>query len=150
MRKYIFIYSISILLIILFLYASISKLLNYEEFRKQLNYSPYISSLAPLLSWSLPTIEIIVSFLLVFNKTRLWGLYASFVLMLAFSGYLAYMLAFASIDEVPCPCGGILGEMSWSTHLVFNLVFVGLALWGIVLSRKTEVRSLKTEVGSMK
>ena len=123
MKRNIIIYIASALLIILFLYASISKLVEYSEFKRQLHYSPYISGFAPFLALSLPAVEILVSLMLILNKTRLWGLYASFILMTAFSAYIGYMLAFASIEEVPCPCGGILGEMSWSTHLIFNLFF---------------------------
>mgnify|MGYP001346109640 CR=1 FL=1 len=35
---------------------------------------------------------------------------------------------------VPCSCGGVLLQMSWQQHLVFNIVASLLALAGITLS----------------
>src|SRR5690606_28267369 len=36
---------------------------------------------------------------------------------------------------IPCSCGGVLEKLGWTEHLVFNCVFVALALVGIVLER---------------
>jgi len=38
--------------------------------------------------------------------------------------------------ELPCSCGGVLQEMSWQQHLVFNIVFTLLALLAAILERK--------------
>lgn len=136
MKSIVLAYIISMLLGLLFFYAAISKLVEYAEFQKQLNYSPYIASFSSLLSWSLPAVELLIAALLIIKATRLWGLYASLALMTAFTAYLVMMLNFAKIEEVPCPCGGILGEMSWTVHVWFNLIFVALAGLGIWLQRK--------------
>lgn len=139
MKKNTMIRIISALLILLFTYAALNKLFDYQEFNKQLTYSPFISSIAPLLAWSLPAVEILIAVLLAVRATRLWGLLGSLVLMFLFTGYLLIMLNFAKMEDIPCPCGGILGEMSWDTHVVFNLVFIALSLAGIILHRKQRV-----------
>src|SRR5688572_29656190 len=69
---------ISSLLIILFIYTALSKLSGYNTFTIQLSKSPFITSYARSIAWSLPAGEILISLLLVFKRTRLIGLYASF------------------------------------------------------------------------
>src|SRR5690606_21323683 len=112
---------IASLLILLFVYAGISKLLDYDTFKFQLGRSPYVTNMAGFVAWALPAGEIIIAVLLIFQRTRLLGLYASFSLMLLFTGYIYTMLNFS--HYIPCSCGGVLSEMSWMQHLIFNIVF---------------------------
>ena len=139
MKKNTLIIAITYLLVVLFLYAALSKMLDYKEFNKQLKYSPFISQYSNILSWALPGIEIAVCLLLLISSTRLLGLYASFTLMSMFTVYLVCMLSFSSREDVPCPCGGILGELSWNSHALFNILFVVISLAGIILQRKLKV-----------
>jgi len=39
-------------------------------------------------------------------------------------------------DRIPCSCGGIIAKLSWGQHLVFNLIFLGLALIGFMFFDK--------------
>lgn len=125
--------------IVLFVYAATAKLLDYYNFQFGLTESPFIASFAGILAWAVPASELIIAGLLVAPATRLAGLYASFVLMLLFTIYIAAMLLFGS--EIPCSCGGILEEMSWGAHIVFNSAFVVLSAWGIYLQRKKRRRT---------
>jgi len=122
---------ISGLLILLFVYAAISKLLDYNTFKFQLGRSPYVTGIAGFVAWALPVGELIVASLLIIKRTKLFGLYASFFLMLLFTGYIYAMLHFSYY--IPCSCGGILSKMSWNQHLIFNVVFTCLALSAILL-----------------
>jgi hypothetical protein len=122
------------LFILLFLYTALSKLTELAVFRLVLRSSPLISGYAGLLAILIPAIEILVSLLLFIPGSRRWGLYASFILMLVFTCYLAYMISFT--PELPCSCGGVTGAMSWKQHLVFNAAFTLLAFAGIRLNRK--------------
>jgi uncharacterized membrane protein YphA (DoxX/SURF4 family) len=137
---------ISALLILLFVYAAVSKLLDYQKFRVQLGQSPLLTSFASWMAWLVPAIEIIVSLLLVFSNTRLFALYASFTLMVMFSGYIIAITRFS--DYIPCSCGGVLQKMSWNQHLVFNIIFVLIALTGILIHNKTknETPSFRTKL----
>ena len=132
---------ISALLIILFVYAATSKFLDFQKFQVQLGQSPLLTAFAKWVAWLIPTIEIIISLLLAFSKTRLLALYASFGLMVMFTSYIITITRFS--DYVPCSCGGVLQNMGWKQHLYFNLVFVLLSLVGIFLYRKEVVDTKK-------
>ena len=125
---------ISSLLILLFVYTATSKLLDYNSFKHVLVKSPLIGDVAGIIALALPITEAVVSLLLFIPPTRLWGLYGSFALMSVFTLYLAYMILFT--PNLPCSCGGVLRQMTWNQHLVFNIFFLLLSLTGVVLQRK--------------
>lgn len=122
---------ISYLLIFLFIYASISKLLDYEKFRVQIGQSPLLTTMSDFVVWFIPLAEVVISVLLVFSRSRLAGLYLAFGLMTLFSAYIIAILNFGVF--VPCSCGGILQNMTWDTHLIFNLFFVLICIIAIYL-----------------
>jgi hypothetical protein len=119
----------AVLLTILFTYASISKLLQYNTFRFQLDQSPFITNYSSVIAWSIPAIELFTTTLLVFPATRLKGFYLSYGLMLLFTFYIYAILHYSHF--VPCSCGGILSQMNWEQHLIFNITFTLIALTGI-------------------
>ena len=124
------------LFILLFLYTALSKLSEIAVFRLVLRSSPLISGYANSISLLIPASEILISVLLFIPGSRRLGLYASFVLMLVFTLYLAYMITFT--PELPCSCGGVISKMSWKQHLLFNIAFTLLALAGIWLNRERQ------------
>ena len=134
MKKSTIVEIITHLFIILFLYTGISKLLEFDVFEEQLADSPILNSVAPVVAWGLPITEFVVSLLLFFPKYRLKGLYASFVLMILFTGYVGALLSIST--ELPCSCGGIMEALSWQAHLVVNIALIGLALTGIIIAKK--------------
>jgi uncharacterized membrane protein YphA (DoxX/SURF4 family) len=117
--------------ILLFVYAALTKLLDYQKFVVQLGQSPILTDYAQVLAVVVPFIELGISLMLIFPKTRLKGLYAAFGLMVIFTTYIVLASRFS--DYVPCSCGGVLEGMTWTQHLIFNTVFVLLALIGILL-----------------
>lgn len=119
------------LFILLFLYTATSKLADHQTFQLQMSKSPFITNYANLLVWLVPVVEIGVALLLMFPKTILQGLFASFGLMTLFTLYVFGILHFS--QEIPCSCGGIVSAMSWQQHLVFNCVLVVLSIIAIVL-----------------
>jgi hypothetical protein len=139
---------ICLLYILLFVYAAVSKVLDFENFQVQLGQSPLLSAFAHWIFWMVPTIELIISILLAIPKFRSLGLYAAFSLMVMFTAYIFIVLNYSSF--VPCSCGGILEKMSWNVHLVFNIVFVVLAALAIllqnesVISRKLSKKTIKS------
>jgi len=125
---------IALLFVILFLYTGISKLIEYTVFKEQIASSPLLAPLSGFTAWSLPIAEILVAILLFIPRWRLKGLYASLVLMVLFTGYIIAILAFD--EHIPCSCGGVIELLSWKGHILFNSVFIVLALIGITLARK--------------
>lgn len=127
------------LLILLFVYAAMNKLFAYEEFRMQLSRSPWLTPYAVVIAWLVPAVELIISGLLTVSALRVYGLYASWMLLLFFTLYIAGMLWTQA--HLPCSCGGVISRLSWPQHLVFNLFFMALCSWGILLeSRHTRMQ----------
>ena len=127
---------ISSLLIILFIYTSLSKLSAYDNFTAQLSKSPFITSYANSIAWSIPAVEILISLSLVITRTRLIGLYASFFLMSLFTAYLIIMLNFSYY--IPCSCGGVLQYLSWNEHIIFNAFFIIIAGAGVLIKQNSK------------
>lgn len=123
---------------LLFIYAAVSKIFDFENFQVQLAQSPLLSAFAGLISYGVLALELLTSAALLWNKTRRAALYAAFGLMVAFTVYIYLILNYS--DYIPCSCGGILEKMSWGQHLVFNIVCVGLAWAGIVFIEKERAR----------
>lgn len=124
-----------LLLVILFLYTGISKLIDFRGFTYDLNNQPFPNSLTPLLSWVLPISEIAIAAALLFEKSRLLGLYASLILMGLFTVYTALVLLHA-FEYVPCSCGGVIKHLTWPQHLIFNIFFLMMAFIAIRLYRQ--------------
>ena len=96
--------------------------------------APLIASYAGILSWLIPTIEMVIVMMLTIYSTRFYGLLSSLFLLIVFTMYIAGMLLSGS--HLPCSCGGVISRLSWKEHLVFNLFFMALSLAGIVLEKK--------------
>ena len=121
--------------ILLFVYAAVSKLLDFENFQTQLGQSPLLSAFAGWVSWIVPVTEIILSILLLINGLRVVALFASYLLMVMFSVYIFIILHYS--EFVPCSCGGILEKMTWQQHLAFNLIFCFFAFIALKFSTDT-------------
>lgn len=134
-RRQILLEVIVSLYVLLFLYASLSKFLDFRTFIKEMNNQPLPNSWTPFLVWIIPCSEIALSLALIFERTRLIGLYGSLALMSLFSGYTIIILSHA-FSSIPCSCGGIIKRLTWRQHLALNLFFVGLAVAGITLQRR--------------
>ena len=118
-------------LILLFTYAAISKLTDRPHFQAVLAQMLLMKHGAGFISFALPITELAVCALLFMPDTRLLGLFTSFGLMLGFTLYIGFMILYA--PHLPCSCGGVLEQMSWMQHLVFNLVFITLSATAIKL-----------------
>src|SRR5665213_3524955 len=103
------------LLILLFTYTAITKLTNQQHFQVVISQMLLIKYVAGFISFALPITELVVCALLFVPDTRLLGLYASLALLITFTVYIGYMILFA--PKLPCNCGGVLEQMSWTQHL---------------------------------
>lgn len=127
---------IAALLILLFIYAALSKLLDYQRFSVQLSKSPLLSSFASAAAIGVPLMEIVISFLLLNKRSRSLGLYASLFLLSLFTFYLIAIINFSYY--IPCSCGGILQGLSWNAHIIFNTAFILITIIGIILERRIQ------------
>lgn len=131
----IFIEIITSIFILLFVYTAVSKIAKFEEFDNVLKASPLIGSLHYVIALSIPISELIISALLFFPKTRRIGLYSTLILMSTFTIYLGYMIVFT--PDKPCNCGGIISSLSWTQHLILNLLLTISSFLAIRFLKKT-------------
>ena len=122
------------LFILLFAYAAFSKLLDYQKFTVQIGQSPMLTSFAGFWAWSIPSIELLICVFLLMPRTKMIAMYAAFSLMTMFTVYIVLASQFS--DYVPCSCGGVLQNLTWTEHLIFNMIFVALGFLAIFLHTK--------------
>jgi len=106
-------------------------MLDFENFQVQISQSPLLSSYAGSISFLVIIAELIIAALLVIPKLRILGLYGSLSMMTAFTMYIYLILEYS--EFVPCSCGGILENMSWRTHLIFNALCVLIVCIAIIV-----------------
>lgn len=136
MRRSVTIEIISAALVLLLVYASLSKGLSYPAFTAQLHTHPLLKHFARVLAWAVPAAELAIAALLVIPRTRRTGLYGSALLLSLFTIYLAIMLL--AYKDLPCSCGGVISSLTWGEHLIFNGGFIGLAITGIILDKQAD------------
>jgi len=127
MKKDIYINVCCTLLIILFVYAAGSKLIDYEHSLREMHNQIFPTFAANILTWLVPTLEIGAILLLLLPSSKIIGLWISLALMSVFTVYIAIVMT-GIFGRIPCSCGGILNNMPYSTHLIFNLLVILLTL----------------------
>lgn len=129
----------AVILIVLFGYTAISKILAYDKFVFQLRLvqMPIVALLAPLSGVLVPAVEMIIVWMLCKDNLRIKGLYASFLLLLIFEIYITIMLL--SGEKLPCTCGGIISQMGWKTHLIFNAIFMIISILPTIYKPKSQI-----------
>lgn len=123
---------ISILLIIMWAYAAISKLIELEQFKQALASQVFPKWMGKILVWVLPIIEPGIVALLLFKNTQIIGMYASFVMMLLFTLYVGGAV-YNIYERHPCACGGLFARLGWKKHFRVNVFFTLLSMIGLVL-----------------
>jgi uncharacterized membrane protein YphA (DoxX/SURF4 family) len=127
---------ICLLYVLLFVYAATSKLLDFEHFRIELGQSPLLSAFADWISVLVPVAEYLTCLLIIITRLRVAGLFFAYGLMVMFTAYIFIILNYTSF--VPCSCGGVLEKLDWKSHMIFNSLFVCLAITGILLYNKNK------------
>jgi hypothetical protein len=74
--------------------------------------------------------ELVIAAMLTVQTVRLRGLYASLIMLSIFTSYIVGMLL--TVEHLPCSCGGVIEQLTWQQHLVFNSCFITLCGLGIV------------------
>ncbi|WP_106604782.1 MauE/DoxX family redox-associated membrane protein [Chitinophaga ginsengisoli] len=123
--------AITAVLLLLWIYTGLSKLIQYDKFRFEAGRSPFLQHVAPWVAVMVPAVELIAAALLISRRTRVAGLYASLFLMTLFTGYVYIMLHDAY--DLPCSCGGIIELLTWEQHLLVNCILTLLTAIVILL-----------------
>jgi uncharacterized membrane protein YphA (DoxX/SURF4 family) len=133
---------ICLLFVVLFLYTGINKASDINTFSAVFDHLPFPVRISSWLPYLIIAFELFAATTLLIPKSRLLGLYTSFSLMTVFTIYIAILLL--NDKKLPCSCGGVLRQMNWRQHLIFNLFFLVLALIGIILFDRQQTLSKKT------
>jgi hypothetical protein len=131
---------IVLLLSLLFVYATGAKAFAYDRFVSDLGKSPLLQSFIneSTLAKSVLGMEFLTVVLLHIPSTKKWGLYAAFIQLLVFTGYLSALYLF--YPHSACACNGILGAVTYPAHLIFNGVCTLVALLGIMVFNNLKKR----------
>jgi uncharacterized membrane protein len=137
---------LSALLVLLFVYTGVSKLVDHHIFLSQLVRIPWrlLVSNASWFSYALPTLELLISMALIIPRLRQLGYWLSAVLLISFIIFLVIMLS-QGLD-LPCSCGGIIVYLTWRQHVIFNLVFTLISIWGILIERKHNIETMPENI----
>ena len=132
----------------LFFYAAFSKLMDFEKSIGEMRNQILPTALAAILVWLIPVIELsLIPFLLIRN-TRKKALLAALILLSCFTIYIGTIMT-GIFGRIPCSCGGILKNMSYGTHLIFNIFFICAAAIGLAIDNNGKINNkwfyLKTE-----
>lgn len=118
------------LLIVVFSYTAVDKLLHISSFIRNLVSQPINRSIAFGLAYTIPILELLIVVMLLWNRTRKQGLYISLLLLAIFTTYISLILL-NLFPKIPCSCGGVISSMGWHTHLVFNLGLIAINMISI-------------------
>lgn len=133
--KQLLILGIKLLCIFLLVYTAKEKLDDHERFLRGLQKIQFLKDYALTISWLVPFSEIAVAAVIIFPWTQKLGLYLFTIMMSIFTLYIASMLLWA--ENKPCHCGGAIETLTWGQHLVFNTVFILIAIFGIYLHKNS-------------
>jgi uncharacterized membrane protein YphA (DoxX/SURF4 family) len=123
------------LCIFLLVYTAQAKIAEHGQFYKGLLYTTYLKDYALTISWLVPFTELAIALLLIIPRTQRQGLYLFVLLMSAFTLYIASMLLWA--ETKTCHCGGAISSLTWEQHLMFNIGFILIAIFGIYLRKNS-------------
>lgn len=133
------------LLIVLWTYAAFIKIIDYEKARAAMLSQVFPREISEALSLAVPGIELTTALMLCIERTVKAGLYLSLILMSLFTIYIATVLS-GAFGRIPCACGGIIQNLSYPEHLVFNMIFLGFSVAGLFLLKDTiKIKSRKPE-----
>ncbi|MDP3467558.1 MAG: DoxX-like family protein [Daejeonella sp.] len=123
------------LLILLWIYSGVSKLIESEETQQQILNQIVPKVLSRAILWGISIIEILTALLLSFRTTRPTGIIISVALMGVFCLYIGAVVL-GLFRYTPCSCGGIIANLSWTQHLIFNACFLAIALYAFFIDLK--------------
>lgn len=130
------------LLILLWVYASLVKLFDFDIAKGEMLNQVFPDNIALVLVWLIPAIELMTAILILVPRTTYLGYWSSFILLFSFTLYILFgLLNF--YKRMPCSCGGVINQLSWGQHLVFNLFFLALTLIAIINHYKERNRKAK-------
>ncbi|WP_400261915.1 MauE/DoxX family redox-associated membrane protein [Sphingobacterium sp. SG20118] len=144
--KHIIANSISIFLIIFWLYVGLEKAWSWKNFQISLHQQPLPTWSVDILYWLVPLVEIATGVLLAFqiSKLKRLGYWGSILLLASFTIFIGLGVA-GVYEKRPCTCASIFSGMSWEWHLVVNIILLSISILGLILLRPASLSSGDSE-----
>ena len=120
---------IYILLAIVFAYTSISKFYDWKGTLNAFGNQVFPYGISMVLARVIPTMEIILAWLLLAPRYRKLALALSVGLLTCFTLYVGIVMT-GVFGRIPCSCGGMVSSLGWGEHLVLNLSLLGMSVVG--------------------
>ncbi|AIM39004.1 hypothetical protein KO02_21630 [Sphingobacterium sp. ML3W] len=138
--------SISIFLIIFWLYVGLEKAWSWKNFQLSLQQQPLPDWSIGVIYWLIPLVEIVTGALLAFriSKLKRLGYWGSILLLTTFTIFIGLGVA-GVYEKRPCTCASIFSGMSWEWHLVVNIILLSISILGIILLRPASLSSGDSE-----
>jgi len=117
------------------------KLIDFPVYRIKMRRQYFFEPLKEWLVWGIPIVELLVALALIVTyvvgtaKGLRASLVANLILIGVFTLY-AGLAATGIFGYVPCACGGVLEDMRWWVHFLFNLALTLIAALGVWLHRR--------------
>lgn len=127
------------LLISVFLYTTYHKLIDLNLFEESLLRSRLLSNFSIYLKYLIPISELVIILFLFIDKYIINGLYLSLFILCSFTIYLITLNNFSIFYG--CSCGGIFNKMSFTEHLIVNILLILFNIIGIFLFDKKNYSS---------
>ena len=122
---------------LLFTYAGIRKLIDLDMFVKEVwGFAIYGSKAMIRAEFTLLSCaELLVAIMLILPRTRLVGIYATFILIVTINICFFILQQYAKV--IPMYYGGIIPEAPFIVHFIFNLCLLFLALVATLMAIET-------------
>lgn len=137
MKKNIYIEIILVLLIAIFLFSGISKIIHIKDLSIVLDKFPVLGNRPDASAWLLLIIELSIALMLMFPASALMGIRLAIVYLIIASSYIGSVLLFA--DRSMCTCAAFFKMLSWPQHIMINLVLIVIGA-GVLIARDREKR----------
>ncbi|HAE68874.1 MULTISPECIES: MauE/DoxX family redox-associated membrane protein [Sphingobacterium] len=130
--------SIRVFMIIFWAWVALDKLWNLQGFHLALEQQPFPDWWAGILFWLLPLFELGIVVLLAihtykFKKHTFFNPFLLSAFLLAvFTVYIGLGVA-GLYAQKPCGCASVLSRLSWSWHLIVNLLLLFASILGLYL-----------------
>lgn len=125
---------ILLILLALWIPVTLDKIMDFAIFKTGILQQPFSDYLGYILIYLLPILEGLTILFLLIPRMQYYGMLLSLGLMSAFTTYIGVALA-GVWEQLPCGCGSVISRMSWRQHLLFNLFFTVLSVWGFYLMK---------------
>lgn len=145
MKKKIALEGIVSMLILLYLYTSLTQVLSFRFFYGNIFNQPIFQWSKPVLVYLIPASQLLIAGGLFFERTRKVALWASLGLLTVFTTYIVLIILNA-LARVPCSCGGVISSFTWPQHLVFNLFFLLINVIALSLRKPTQQGPSQTQL----